>query len=781
MKDIKIFIVIILLSACHMTTDAHQIGSDFWEAHWISADKSPSKANTWLAYRKSFDLGSKPDERIIAKIAVDSKYWLWINDRLVVFEGGLKRGPNPRDTYYDEVDITSSLKKGRNNISVLVCYFGKQGYSHNSSGTAGMLFDCQSESLKLLSDASWKCTVLNAYQSAGEPFPNLRLPESSILYDARVNIGEWYKSNYNDSQMAQAVVLAAAGDAPWNSLVQRPIPLFKEYGLKKYMNQTVIPAADHDTIVCSLPYNAQITTYFDITANEGDKIKVMTDNFLFYNGGDGGIRSEYIAKQGAQKFESLGWVNGHKVYYIFPKGTKVHYLMYRESGYDTEFEGTFQCSSDFFNRLWQKSLRTLYITMRDSYMDCPDRERAQWTGDAVNESGESFYVLSTSSHALIKKWLYEVVNGWQRQDGSIYAPVPSNNYDSELPGQTLATVGYYGLWTYYLNTGDKQILVDLYDNVKRYLELWEVDQSGLVKMRNGGWTWGDWGDNKDMLLLYNLWYQLAVKGMYNIAMEINKPEDARKYAAFIDRFKKSFNEQFWTGSSYRDPAYKGETDDRAQALAIVAGVADKDKYPALLKVFGEEFHASAYMEKYVFEAMMQMCYADAALSRHQKRYEYMVGHDYFTTLFEGWGFGPMGFGGGTVNHAWSGGGLTILSQYVCGIAPTKPGWSEFHILPQPGSIGNAEILIPTVKGNIKSSFSRKGTGFIQTAVVPDNTTAIVGVPQENVKKVSVNGKVVWENGSFVNNTKFKPFPEITSHIAVVVGPGKYVIKATASK
>lgn len=46
------------------------------------------------------------------------------------------------------------------------------------------------------------------------------------------------------------------------------------------------------------------------------------------------------------------------------------------------------------NELWKRSVRTLYITMRDSYMDCPDRERAQWWGDEVNELGEAFYALS---------------------------------------------------------------------------------------------------------------------------------------------------------------------------------------------------------------------------------------------------------------------------------------------------------------------------------------------------------------------------------------------------
>ena len=58
-------------------------------------------------------------------IAVDSKYWLWVNDSLVVFEGGLKRGPNSQDTYYDCIDISDFLRKGLNAISIQVWFWGK--------------------------------------------------------------------------------------------------------------------------------------------------------------------------------------------------------------------------------------------------------------------------------------------------------------------------------------------------------------------------------------------------------------------------------------------------------------------------------------------------------------------------------------------------------------------------------------------------------------------------------------------------------------------------------
>ena len=50
--------------------------------------------------------------------------------------------------------------------------------------------------------------------------------------------------------------------------------------------------------------------------------------------------------------------------------------------------------------------------------------------------------------------------------------------------------------------------------------------------------------------------------------------------------------------------------------------------------------------------------------------------------------------------------VTILSQYVCGITPTEAGYKAYRIAPQPTGVKEAEILVPTVKGNIKVSFKR---------------------------------------------------------------------------
>jgi hypothetical protein len=159
------------------------------------------------------------------------------------------------------------------------------------------------------------------------------------------------------------------------------------------------------------------------------------------------------------------------------------------------------------------------------------------------------------------------------------------------------------------------------------------------------------------------------------------------------------------------------------------------------------------MEKYVFEAMMQMGYEKEAMARHQKRFARMVNYPGFTTLFEGWGIGAEGYGGGTVNHAWSGGGLTILSQYVCGIAPLKPGFELFQVMPQPGHLTEASTTFESVKGIIRSSFKKQETGMEIKVSVPTSTHAIVGVPSQRVKRIKLNGKLVWQNGKYLKDNK----------------------------
>ncbi|MDO4574188.1 MAG: alpha-L-rhamnosidase C-terminal domain-containing protein [Planctomycetia bacterium] len=721
----------------------------------VPADVPADLPNLWMVYRKTVSLEKVP-EKALARIAADSKYWLYVNGENVVWEGGLKRGPAPNGSYFDVVDLKPFLKPGKNTVAVLVWYFGKSGFSYLTSGQPGLLFDASNgeNGLNLVGDSTWKAALYSAVPAGlkcvnrdkrqfdtsavaadwreksfgpyeiltADPQPNYRLPEWNIRFDARYDFaGDWKATDFDDSSWADANTVPAAA---WGFLYPRPIPFWKDYGLKDFPEKEPLPAiSTGQPIALRLPYNAQVVPWLSIDAKAGLEIDIRMDN---YKGGSvENVRTEYVTKEGVQTFESTGWMNGHVMIFTIPAGVKILGLKYRETGYDAEFGEHFACSDPFYTRLWNKAVRTLYITMRDTYFDCPDRERAQWWGDAVNELGEAFYCMDRRADLLPRKGFYELIRH-QHPDGSLHAPIPGN-YTSELPAQMLATIGKFGLGTYSFYSGDAATAADLYPGVKKYLDLWEFEENGLVKIRRGGWSWGDWGENIDLWPLLNCWYYLAAMEARDIARSLNLNDDADRWQKQMDGIAAAFNTTFWTGKDYRDPNYKGRSDDRTNAMAVLCGFPKPEWYPLLREHFRHEKNASPYMEKYVLEAICVLGYADDALFRMKERFSEMVNAPY-TTLWEGWGIGEKGFGGGTINHAWSGGGLTCLAQYIVGLTPTQPAFQSFAITPQLGGLEHARLAVPTHYGTIAVELTQTAEYFAVELVVPQGTSCQLAIP-----------------------------------------------------
>lgn len=741
-----------------------------WNASWIGV-QNPSSANQWICYRKSVQLTSAPSQAV-ARISADSKYWLWINGKLVVFEGQLKRGPTPDGTYYDQVDLADYLEKGHNTIVILLWYFGKHGFSHKSSGKAGLVFEADMDGNKLFSNRDWKAVIHLSFGNTHKPHPNYRLPESNIRFDATKEPVGWQDPKFDDSAWPAAVEFGMPPCAPWNRLVLRLIPQWKDFGLREYVNAKELPRISDGTVIkARLPYNAQVTPYLKIEAQAGRTIDIRMDNYRC--GGPPNVRAEYVTREGIQEYENPGWMSGHEVHYTIPEDVKILDLKYRETGYNTEFTGTFECDDPFLNKLRQKALRTLYVTMRDTYYDCPDRERAQWWGDMVNELSQAFYAMDTRSSLLAKKGMLELIN-WQKKNNTIFSPVPAGNWNKELPMQMLAGVGYYGFWTYCNYSGDVETINTVYPGVKRYLSLWKLGDDGLVIPRKGGWTWCDWGKNKDITILYNGWYYIALKGQKKMAELLGLEEDIKEIRAKMASIENNFNKTFWNGTAYRSPGYKGQTDDRGQALAVVSGLAGPDKYNAIRQVFRKEFNASIYMEKYVLEALYIMRFENDVMERIRRQYGKMVA-DPCTTLWEQWG------GGSSRNHGWSGWPLTLMSQYALGVAPEEVGYDVYHVLPQMGPLTHIRATVPSVKGDIKVELRDEREVFSLHLESPPKTAAIIGIPRNRNAKVvdiQVRRSLVWHAGKPRQTVHGMKFLENTRHyVKFSVMPGKWTFTA----
>jgi alpha-L-rhamnosidase len=70
-----------------------------------------------------------------------------------------------------------------------------------------------------------------------------------------------------------------------------------------------------------------------------------------------------------------------------------------------------------------------------------------------------------------------------------------------------------------------------------------------------------------MGVLTNCWYYLALKAERAFALQLGKDKDADEISRMMRSIERCFDTKFWTGSAYRSPGYKGETDDRSQAMA----------------------------------------------------------------------------------------------------------------------------------------------------------------------------------------------------------------------
>ncbi|MFV0364684.1 MAG: hypothetical protein ACK5LL_16565 [Suipraeoptans sp.] len=305
---------------------------------------------------------------------------------------------------------------------------------------------------------------------------------------------------------------------------------------------------------------------------------------------------------------------------------------YRQSGYNAEFEGSFTSDDAQLNTLWTKARDTLYVTMRDTFMDCPDRERTQWLGDGVNEMQMASYSLSTDSKLLSKKLIGNIL-GYAGDKGELPTIAPSEKW-YELPAQSLA--GVMSFYMYYLYNGDEEVINEAYGPSCKYLMLFDMNDNGVVKNREGNWNWSDWGDNCDQDLIINAWYYIALDRTIKMSEVIGVSDNDKQVQELKTRKKsieENFDKVFWNSDGYYRSKGLRVTDDRGNAMAVIAGLAKKENYPQIRQVLTTQELASPYMEKYVLEALFKMGYDNDAYTRMRSRYSSMINSSN-TTLME---------------------------------------------------------------------------------------------------------------------------------------------------
>jgi len=599
------------------------------------------------------DVSEDLDSAVVC-IGCETKYWLFVNDTLVVFDGGLFRESRPGCGYYDKVEIAPYLHVGRNEIKLHVWYYGNGGRNNTACASPGLILSC--DALSLYSDPNTVCEIDTAYGMPSERERCWLYGGNHTAYDATVH--KFSLCPALGSACGSAVVLGDYGDQPWGQLIERPIPLL-------YFSDRIPCKAEKDgsRYTVTLPHAMHVSPYFRIRTAAHASIEICSDRYAV-NGGPGdthnhyyGHRAEYVCCDGVQEFELLDWIFGEKIFYTIPEGVEVLELGYRESAYDCGVTTTFVCNDPDVNKLFEKCVRTLRVCMRENFMDCPDRERGQWIGDVSVQAPQAVYLLDKNGLALLKKAICDFI--YLRKGDRLVGNVPGDHC-MELPAQSLNAISEHGMIAaYYQATQDKSVLELAFEPSIRYLMLWETDEEGVVLPRKGNGEWYDHLYNCDGPILNICWYYSALRFAQNVANILDKHEYDEIIGERMRAIEAHFVNRYWNekGGYFSS----GEVvDDRANAMAVLSGLCDPEKYSRVRFVLLSVFNCTPYMENYVLMALCEMGYKKDAFFRMMYRYRPLIEAEN-STLWED--FVHLG----TRNHAWSGGPATILLRYFAGL------------------------------------------------------------------------------------------------------------------
>jgi alpha-L-rhamnosidase len=531
-------------------------------------------------------------------------------------------------------------------------------------------------------------------------------------------------------------------------------PPMKDYGLKEYIYLSKeLPRSENKPwkLVCQMPYNCHFQPWIELDGPEGKEISFNSSNplVLYLT-----KTEKYTTLEGKQTYEAKNWVSGEGAVYTIPAGVTVKAVKYRETGYDTKFAGSFECNDNDYNILWKKGARTAYICMRDWFYDCPDRERVGFWGDGTPELNQCFYAFDTVSHALCKDL--------------VLRPLQKGFY----PGQQLEFLGQYGLWYYYMQTGDVNSISAVYESTRSFL----FDTYKFGKKNQ----WFDWGkDIKDAAVMENCFMYIDLKSLKKMALITGHPSDTLVINLKMDSIKNTFNSSYWKGDYYMSTQVS-TPDDRANAMAVNAGLADSTKWDAIFNnVLTKYTNASCFFDRWVFEALCTMGKQEYALLRMYNRYKTMIPAS-FTTLWEHydrwWASWKNAYDdASSLNHGWNP-PVIILSQIIAGVSPEEAGWSTFHVFPKEAFLTFIKVVVPSVKGNIIVEIAKNTAQYSLTVTSPVKTTAIVGIPKGSfsaLKSIMVNGKNIWDGKYKGGVTGISWNGEDDNYIKFNATPGKW--------
>jgi alpha-L-rhamnosidase len=428
-------------------------------------------------------------------------------------------------------------------------------------------------------------------------------------------------------------------------------------------------------------------------------------------------------------------------------------VCFQEVHADFRFTGGFHCSNEYLNRLHEVVLRTHVNYDLEHPLD-PMREKQGWTQDAQTMFDTAAYL--TDVAGLYRKWWWDMADNQEPNGllGSVVPVVARQVDDWNCPWWSGVIV--WLPWQHYLYYGDRRILEEAYEPMRRYVDY--LDR--LARLGAGGraldypdphfpldaeaarrrlpvWTGaGDWlnpfGGPPGPLMNMTGWYYYATVAGKTAAL-LGKKDEAARFTAMAADVRKRCN------ARYLDPqtgCYGGQRDNQsAQVMPLALGVVPAEIRPLTFQRLLDAIHARRDHHGTGFVALPYLLqiltesYQGALANRIVNQQDFpswkSLMHD--GVLAEDW------HGGGAQMPSCGGAVGGWLYQSVLGIRPDPrgPGFKRFILAPQPDpatGLTGAQGWYDSVHGRIESNWKIADGKIQMQVVIPANTLATVRVP-----------------------------------------------------
>ncbi|MDR3061562.1 MAG: hypothetical protein LBU57_05550 [Dysgonamonadaceae bacterium] len=336
------------------------------------------------------------------------------------------------------------------------------------------------------------------------------------------------------------------------------------------------------------------------------------------------------------------------------------------------------------------------------------------------------------------------------------------------------------VWMDYLHTGDIDVILKNYKDIRPKLMIALTMPNGLISTRTGlvteefcksifreknapikdivDWPHGSMSGLKggetddyqfeDYNTVVNAFHYHTLVLMEKMARAIGEKKDAESYAKRYKAFYKKFQEYFFDKERgiYVDGIGTQHASLHANLYPLTFGlVPEAQKERVLQYIKTKDMACGVYSANYLLEGLYDAGEADYAMSlliSESDRSWYNMIRVGATMTTEAWDNKYKNNNGWS--HAWSSSPVHILPRKVMGIEPVEPGFKHIRIKPQPSGLSWAETKLPTIMGPVSAKFKASPREFELTVSYPTNVSADIYLPiSGEVKKYTLlhNGEV----------------------------------------